>query len=124
AASLKIYHYGSAVALSQRVPLLENMGFRVISEQTFALPAADGSPLFVHDMELVSTSGSSIDLRDNGDLFEDVFRNIWGGASDNDGYNALELTGQLTARQIIILRAYGRYLQKAGIPYTQDYIAI
>lgn len=124
AASLKIYHYGSAVALSQRVPLLENMGFRVISEQTFALPAADGSPLFVHDMELVSTSGSSIDLRDNGDLFEDVFRNIWGGASDNDGYNALALTGQLTARQIIILRAYGRYLQQAGIPYSQDYIAI
>ncbi|WP_164041048.1 NAD-glutamate dehydrogenase domain-containing protein, partial [Serratia marcescens] len=56
--------------------------------------------------------------------FEDVFRNIWGGASDNDGYNALALTGQLTARQIIILRAYGRYLQQAGIPYSQDYIAI
>ncbi len=123
AASLKIYHYGSAVALSQRVPLLENMGFRVISEQTFALPAADGSPLYVHDMELVSASGGSIDLADNGDLFEDVFRNIWSGASDNDGYNALALTGQLTARQIIILRAYGRYLQQAGIPYSQDFIA-
>ncbi|MGH7004463.1 MAG: NAD-glutamate dehydrogenase domain-containing protein, partial [Alphaproteobacteria bacterium] len=102
---------------------LENMGFRVISEQTFALPAADGSPLFVHDMELVSTSGSAIDLADNGDLFEDVFRTIWSGASDNDGYNALALTGQLTARQIIILRAYGRYLQQAGIPYSQDFIA-
>ncbi|MEK1854004.1 MAG: NAD-glutamate dehydrogenase [Phyllobacterium sp.] len=123
AASLKIYHYGSAVALSQRVPLLENMGFRVISEQTFALPAADGSPLYVHDMELVSASGSPIDLADNGDLFEEVFRSIWGGMSDNDGYNALALNGQLTARQIIILRAYGRYLQQAGIPYSQDFIA-
>ncbi|MBZ9656582.1 NAD-glutamate dehydrogenase [Phyllobacterium lublinensis] len=123
AASLKIYHYGSAVALSQRVPLLENMGFRVISEQTFALPAGDGSPLYVHDMELVSASGAPIDLSDNGDLFENVFRNIWSGSSDNDGYNALALTGQLTARQIIILRAYGRYLQQAGIPYSQDFIA-
>ena len=123
AASLKIYHYGSAVALSQRVPLLENMGFRVISEQTFQLPAADGSPLFVHDMELTSASDSGIDLADDGALFEDVFRSIWNGASDNDGYNALALTGQLTARQIIILRAYGRYLQQAGIPYSQDFIA-
>jgi len=123
AASLKIYHYGSAVALSQRVPLLENMGFRVISEQTFALPAADASPLYVHDMELVSASGAPIDLRDNGDLFEDVFRNIWSAISDNDGYNGLALSGQLTARQIIILRAYGRYLQQAGIPYSQDFIA-
>ncbi|MCX8293169.1 NAD-glutamate dehydrogenase [Phyllobacterium sp. 0TCS1.6A] len=123
AASLKIYHYGGAVALSQRVPLLEHMGFRVISEQTFALPAADGSPLFVHDMELVSASGAAIDLADNGDLFEDVFRNIWGGTSDNDAYNGLALAGKLTARQIIILRAYGRYLQQAGIPYSQDFIA-
>ncbi len=123
AASLKIYHYGSAVALSQRVPLLENMGFRVISEQTFALPAADGSPLFVHDMELTSTSGTPIDLADDGDLFEEVFRSIWNGASDNDGYNGLALTGQLSSRQIIILRAYGRYLQQAGIPYSQDFIA-
>jgi glutamate dehydrogenase len=123
AASLKIYHYGSAVALSQRVPLLENMGFRVISEQTFQLPAADGSPLFVHDMELTSASDSGIDLADDGALFEHVFRSIWNGASDNDGYNALALTGQLTARQIIILRAYGRYLQQAGIPYSQDFIA-
>ncbi len=124
AASLKIYHYGSAVALSQRVPLLENMGFRVISEQTFALPAADGSALYVHDMELTSASGAPIDLADNGDLFEDVFRTIWSGGSDNDGYNGLALSGQLTARQIIILRAYGRYLQQAGIPYSQDFIAI
>ncbi|PSH60601.1 NAD-glutamate dehydrogenase [Phyllobacterium endophyticum] len=123
AASLKIYHYGSAVALSHRVPLLENMGFRVISEQTFQLPAVDGSSLFVHDMELVSSSGSAIDLADDGALFEDVFRFIWNGTSDNDGYNALALTGQLNARQIIILRAYGRYLQQAGIPYSQDFIA-
>ena len=74
-------------------------------------------------MELTSASDSGIDLADDGALFEHVFRSIWNGASDNDGYNALALTGQLTARQIIILRAYGRYLQQAGIPYSQDFIA-
>ncbi|TJV66932.1 MAG: NAD-glutamate dehydrogenase, partial [Mesorhizobium sp.] len=34
-AALKIYHHGSPVALSRRVPVLENIGFRVISERTF-----------------------------------------------------------------------------------------
>ena len=34
-AALKIYHYGKPVALSRRVPVLENIGFRVISERTF-----------------------------------------------------------------------------------------
>ncbi len=34
-AALKIYHFGTPVALSRRVPVLENTGFRVISERTF-----------------------------------------------------------------------------------------
>ncbi len=32
--------------------LLENMGFRVISERTFEAPADDGVVVFIHDMEL------------------------------------------------------------------------
>ena len=40
-AALKIYHHGRPVALSRRVPVLENIGFRVISERTFEV---DGGP--------------------------------------------------------------------------------
>src|SRR5690606_34223223 len=39
-AGLKIFHHAQPVSLSQRVPLLENMGFRVISEQTFEIPGS------------------------------------------------------------------------------------
>ncbi|MGH6763422.1 MAG: NAD-glutamate dehydrogenase [Phyllobacterium sp.] len=122
-ASLKIYHYGSAVALSERVPLLENMGFRVISEQTFELPASDGNRLFVHDMQLANAFAGAVDISDGGALFEEVFRSVWSGNADNDGYNALAQTGRLSAREITILRAYGRYLQQAGIPNSQGFIA-
>ncbi|KXF76484.1 NAD-glutamate dehydrogenase [Paramesorhizobium deserti] len=123
AASLKIYHYGAAVALSRRVPLLENMGFRVISEQTFELPGADGTKVHVHDMQLVNAFGVPVDLGDDGALLEEAFRSVWDGASDNDGYNALVQTARLSAREIMILRAYGRYLQQAGIAYSQGFIA-
>src|SRR5690606_40792674 len=44
-ADLKIYHHGAPVALSRRVPLLENMGFRVISERTFEIAAEGGVSL-------------------------------------------------------------------------------
>ena len=43
--------------------------------------------------------------------------------ADNDGYNALAQTAGLRSREIGILRAYGRYLQQAGIPQSQDFIA-
>ena len=125
AVSLKIYHHGAPVVLSQRVPLLENMGFRVVSEQTIDLPNAgkDGAPVYLHDMQLVNAYGAPVDLSDDGEMLEDVFRNVWNGLADNDGYNALVQTARLTARQIMILRSYGRYLQQAGIAYSQGFIA-
>jgi len=123
AAALKIYSLGNPVALSQRVPLLENMGFRVISEQTFEIGEHGDKPMFIHDMEIVSGHQLPIDLADGGALFEEMFLAIWNGLVDDDRYNALGHTGSMSVADIIVLRAYGRYLQQAGIPQSQDFIA-
>jgi glutamate dehydrogenase len=122
-AALKIHHYGSPVSLSRRVPLLENIGFRVISERTFEVPDDAGGTVFLHDMELETAVGKPIDLNDGGALFESVFLSVWRGEADNDGYNALAQTAGLDPAAILILRAYGRYLQQAGIPQSQEFIA-
>jgi len=121
-AALKIYHYGEPVALSRRVPVLENIGFRVISERTFEIAGPAGA-VFIHDMELESATGQAIDLAGGGALLEDAFLSIWRGEADNDGYNGLALSASLWAREIAVLRAYGRYLQQAGIPQSQGFIA-
>ena len=122
-ASLKIYHHGRPVALSRRVPILENAGFRVISERTFEVPEEGADSVFVHDMELENAFAAPIDLSDKGKLFEEVFLSVWHGDADNDGYNSLAQTAALGARAIGVLRAYGRYLQQAGIPQSQGFIA-
>ncbi|PBB22566.1 MULTISPECIES: NAD-glutamate dehydrogenase [unclassified Mesorhizobium] len=130
-AALKIYHHGSPVALSRRVPVLENIGFRVISERTFevgddATGMINGDQpgmVFIHDMELENSYGNPIDLTDGGALFEDAFLSVWRGDVDNDGYNGLAQTAGLWSGEITILRAYGRYLQQVGIPQSQDFIA-
>ena len=122
-AALKIHHFGAPVSLSRRVPLLENMGFRVISERTFELADGEGDIIFMHDMELENAFGKPIDLKDGGALFEEVFLSTWRGEADNDGYNALVQTAGLGAKEILVLRAYGRYLQQAGIPQGQEFIA-
>jgi len=122
-ASLKIYHHGAPVSLSRRVPILENMGFSVVSERTFEIDAGASGPVFIHDMELESAYGKPIDLSDAGALFQDVFLSVWRGEADNDGYDALAQTATLSPSAIGILRAYGRYLQQAGIPQGQDFIA-
>ena len=121
-AALKIYHHGTPVPLSRRVPILENMGLRVISERTFEI-AGPAGPVFLHDMEMENAFGKPIDLSDNGMLFEDVFLSVWRGEADNDGFNGLVQSARLDSSAILILRTYGRYLQQAGIPQSQDFIA-
>jgi glutamate dehydrogenase len=114
-ASLKIYHHAAPVPLSRRVPMLENIGFRVISERTFEVVNSGGAAVFIHDMELESGFGRPLDLADGGKLFEEIVLCVWRGVSENDRYNALAHTAGLHSRPIAVLRAYGRYLQQAGI---------
>ncbi len=122
-AALKIYHFGAPVVLSRRVPLLENMGFRVIAERTFEIGLPDGGRVFLHDMELESAFGSAIDLSDGGALFDDVFLSVWRGERDNDRLNALAHRAGLRASEIAVLRAYSRFLHQAGIPQSQGFIS-
>src|SRR5690606_6698302 len=117
------YHHNEPVALSRRVPMLENMGFRVISERTFEVGEEGGKLVFVQDMELANAYDKPIDLSDGGALVEEVFLATWRGEADNDGYNALAQTAGLRARDITVLRAYGRYLQQVGIAQSQGFIA-
>ncbi|MFB2552946.1 NAD-glutamate dehydrogenase [Ensifer soli] len=126
AVELKIFHAGGAVSLSRRVPLLENLGFSVVSEQTYELRLADPErgtrSLVLHDMELLYRDGASAPDR----LFpalEDGFLAVWNGLIEDDGFNRLILLASLSAREAGILRSYARYLRQAGITYSQGYIA-
>ncbi len=62
---LKIFHAGDHLPLSRRVPLLENLGFRVISERTFDIGLGKSGEtqrsVVLHDMELQVPEGVSFD---------------------------------------------------------------
>lgn len=125
--ALKIFHAGEPVALSRRVPLLENLGFKVISEQTHEIfldeQAGSSRTVVVHDMEIIHEDGRIIDLDADGQRLEDTFLSVWRGDTDNDSYNRLVTNAGLSVREAMVLRAYARYLRQAGIPYSQEYIA-
>jgi glutamate dehydrogenase len=120
---LKIYHLGRAVPLSTRVPILENMGFGVVSERTFRIARPDGEIVHLHDMDLVRRRGGAIELDAGGRLLEATFAAVSAGRIENDPFNALVLEAGLTFRQANVLRAYGRYLRQAGLSYSPDYLA-
>lgn len=124
---LKVFHHGAHLPLSRRVPLLENLGFSVISERTFDIevPAVDGTlrELVLHDMELQIQGGQAFRLDAQGILVEEAFIDSFSGRVDNDAFNRLVLGAGLTARQVTVLRAYAAYLRQCGVVYSQSYIA-
>ncbi|MEO0544902.1 MAG: NAD-glutamate dehydrogenase [Pseudomonadota bacterium] len=123
-ASLRIYHHDTAVSLSERVPILENMGFRVISEQTFKVSLRDTDTcLFMHDMEIERAGGENIDMSDDGRLFERAFLNIWRKDIANDPFNGLVLAAGMDATRVRLFRAYGAYIKQLGTKFSQSYMA-
>jgi len=121
--SLKVYHRGSPIPLSARVPLLENMGFKVINERTYRITPADAPLSYLHEMSLEARSGEGIDFSDQLQTrLESMFMAVWTGLAENDGYNRLVLTADLAWRDIAVVRALSKYLRQAGIPFSEDYM--
>ena len=123
---LKIFHQPEHLSLSRRVPLLENLGFRVVSEQTFEIGVGadeQEKAIVLHDMELQLRNGRTFDLKNDAARLEEAFLAAFEGTSDNDSFNRLVLLSALTTRETTVLRAYARYLRQAGIVYSQPLIA-
>ncbi len=120
---LKVWSYNRPIALSERVPVLENMGFRVVDERTHSIePHYEGAPVvWFHDMTL-ETEGGAIDLDAAKLRLEAAFLVVMSGAAENDGFNALVLGAGLMWRDVALIRAIARYLRQIRIPYSQDYL--
>jgi len=123
---LKIFHQPEHLSLSRRVPLLENLGFRVVSEQTFDIDVSNNGnikPVVLHDMELQLRHQLPFSLERDAARLEEAFIAAFSGLADNDSFNRLVLLSGLTTRETAVLRAYARYLRQAGIVYSQPLIA-
>ena len=87
-----MYRFGPPMQLSERVPILENLGFSAIDERTFRVTPrySDGTrEVTLHDMALETSSGDAIDLRIHGARLEEAFLAVLHGNADNDGFNRL-----------------------------------
>ncbi|HEU4774888.1 MAG TPA: NAD-glutamate dehydrogenase, partial [Lysobacter sp.] len=116
----KFYRQHDDISLSDALPMMENMGLRVISEHPYRL-SAGGNVVYIQDFE-VETSTPDADIEGIGDNFEDAFSRTWRGDTENDGFNRLILAAGLTWRQVSMLRGYTKYLLQVGVPFSQSYV--
>jgi glutamate dehydrogenase len=122
AVGLKVWSYGRPLPLSERVPVLENMGFRVVDERTYRVTFEDGIRAWLHDMLLEDADGDPIDLDARKGALETTFLMVMCGRAENDGFNGLVLNAGLMWRDVALIRAIARFLRQIRVPYSQDYI--
>jgi glutamate dehydrogenase len=119
----KIYQPGSPVPLSDVLPMLENMGLKVLGELPYEVSPADAKKtVWLHDFSLVTRDGTAIDFDAVRELFHDSFARIWRGEVEDDGFNRLVISARLGWREVMVLRAYSKYLRQTGIPFSQAYM--
>jgi glutamate dehydrogenase len=129
---LTIYRTGGPITLTDVLPRLQHMGVDVVDEHPYEFPAAQ--PFWIYDFGLRRTGAADSGEADQAALagvvsIERVREQVvgalaalWDGQIEDDGFNALVLDAQLSWRQVVVLRAYAKYLRQANITFSQDYI--
>ena len=116
---LRLYRAFEPVVLSDVLPILENLGLRVITEEPFRIDARGGEAVWIHEFEL---AGLAVDAADRG-RFEEAVVAVWTGQVENDSLNRLVLDAGLSARQVVALRLYAKFLRQVGTTFSQEYMA-
>lgn len=117
---LKIYVPGKQIALADLLPMLANLGLRVVEENANELRVGSET-VWIHDLG-VSAESEQLSAPEVEDRLHQAFLAIWTGESKDDGFNKLILHAGMQWREVNILRSYARYLRQLNATFSQEYI--
>jgi glutamate dehydrogenase len=117
----KLFRYGVPITLSEALPMLENMGLKILSEHPYEMDLGE-SIVVIQDFEVQAAVHCNFDIEQIKDSFQTSFERIWRGQAENDGFNKLILGAQMEWRQIAVLRGLCKYLLQTGVPFSQAYM--
>lgn len=115
----KLYRRGSAVPLSDVLPILADMGLKTLEEWGFALKPAGAEEIHVHEFLLEDPRGGDLSFADVRDPFEAAFAAVWTGRTESDGFNRLVLELGVDWREAALVRTLARYRQQTGLDPSQ-----
>ncbi len=119
----KIFHVGAPVTLSDSLPMLEHMGLKVLDEHPHRVVPVGTSPISLHDFGLMTAiADTEVEVDALNQVFEDAFGRIFRGEVESDDFNRLVVAARMPAEDIVVLRAYAKYLRQIGFPLSQAFI--
>jgi glutamate dehydrogenase len=114
-----LYKRGPKVELGDALPMLEDLGLRVIEEISTRLVSDDET--WVQEFRVLGPGGVPLDIDTLGDRVAELLAAVHRGDAETDTLNRLVITAGLDRRQVAILRAYRKYRQRVGSRFTESY---
>ncbi|WP_309107816.1 NAD-glutamate dehydrogenase [Arthrobacter sp.] len=108
-------------SLSQILPYFHNLGLEVLDERPFEIETADKRDFFLYDLGLKYPQ--RVDPLVTGELLAESFGAAVSGAAESDSFDRLVLREGMSWRQIVVLRAYARYMRQMGNTNSFEFMA-
>jgi glutamate dehydrogenase len=118
----KLYCLGQTFPLSDALPMLENMGLRVMEEVPYRV-SRDHTVIWINEFSMSYSMSAAFEVEQVRSIFQEAFYKVWRNEVENDAMNKLVLAAQLSAREISLLRAYAKYLQQTNFTFSYAYMA-
>ncbi len=121
------YLGGRTASLSELLPMLQSMGVEVLEERPFTVTRPDGLPIWIYQFKItplptVPLARPGPEREATARRFADAVTAIWEGRAEIDRFNELVMRAALTWQQVVLLRAYAKYLRQAAFSYSQSHI--
>jgi glutamate dehydrogenase len=114
---LKTYRLAGVIPLSEAVPVFENFGFRVLEE--LPTPLDEGDLGYIHDFSLEIPGDGLVDqVMGRAKRVERAIAAVLEGRAENDAFNQLLVAAGLKSRDVVLFRAWFRYLRQIGLSYS------
>lgn len=116
--SLRLFLWGKPIALSDILPLLDSFDLRTESESSYKVRFGNKELVSISDF-IITYKKASTPLEEGKQLFKEAFSKVYFGEYECDGFNKLVLGASLSCQDIVILRAYTKYLLQIGFLFDQ-----
>lgn len=126
ATSVRIYHDQDSLVLSEVLPILENLGLRVLLQSSHKVN-------FVYDGNAQTSTidifrvqnrwtGQPLDMRKDRDRLDDAVTALLDKETESHRLNGLVVSGGLTWREVSLLRSYQAHLSQVSVSTSRNFI--
>jgi glutamate dehydrogenase len=117
---LRFYRSPAKFYLSDVMPILTNLGLRVIDELTFRIGSPSVPVVYLHTIRVQDARAGAIQAvaRERWPALSEAILDLIAERYENDGLGALVVSGALRVRQVELLRTYVHYFRQLRVPYA------